>query len=292
MENLLITKKSQDYELLDSGDGEKLERFGEVVLSRPDPQALWSKRKTADVWGSVHARFSHEDGKGKWVAIKDFPKVWNVTLSDVTCTLKLSPFKHLGIFPEQSTHWRTMQETIQKHFVAGRKLSVLNLFGYTGGASVACARAGAEVCHVDASESAVKWSKTNREASRLSEDSIRFIVDDARKFVEREIRRGKKYDIVIMDPPIYGRGSKNELWKIEDDLVPFLSKIKKVISDKPVAILLNGYASGYSHVAYKQLLEGVTEGLDGQVFSGELAIEESESKRLLPCGIYTKWESE
>lgn len=288
---ILITQPSQNYELLDSGEGEKLERYGEVVLSRPDPQALWAKSLSPEAWKNVYAEFSHEDSRGKWNIIKDIPPSWNITLSNVTCSLKLSPFKHVGIFPEQLVHWVWLQEIIKTHIDSGKKVSVLNLFGYTGGASIAAAHAGAEVCHVDASESAVRWSKINRDMSGLPDDSVRFIVDDARKFVEREIRRGKKYDIIIMDPPLYGRGSKNELWKIENDLVPLLSKIKKLISPNPIAILLNGYASGYSHIAYKQALEKITKDLNGTLSSGELAIAQSHSDRLLPCGIFAKWES-
>ncbi len=299
----LITQSSTNYELLDSGEGEKLERYGDVVLLRPDPQALWAKSLSPDVWRDVHAVFEHEGTRGKW-QIKspaEWQEKWQVTLAGVTCVLKLSPFKHVGLFPEQSAHWTWLADVIKKNSgtngtdttVASeqKKISVLNLFGYTGGASVACALAGADVTHVDASESAVKWSKLNRTASGLPDDAIRFIVDDARKFVEREIRRGKTYNIILLDPPVYGRGAKNELWKIEDDLVPFLSKIKKILSPEPLVVLLNGYASGYSHIAYAQALASVTAHLPGTLTSGELTIQESSpASRLLPCGIFAKWQ--
>ena len=293
----LITKPTAEYELLDSGEGEKLERYDAVILVRPDPQALWARSLSRDVWSNAHAVFVHEGSRGKWnikkSATEHIQEKWQVQLSGVICTLKLSPFKHVGIFPEQSVHWTWLSEIITKHLQEGRKkISVLNLFGYTGGASIAAALAGATVTHVDASESTVAWSKLNRAASGLPDDAIRFIVDDARKFVEREIRRGNTYDIIILDPPIYGRGAKNELWKIEDDLVPLLSKIKKLLSSEPIAVLLNGYAAGYSHVAYAQTLASVTDKLGGTLTSGELMIEESSpSARLLPCGIFAKWVS-
>ena len=297
----LVTKKSVDYELLDSGEGMKLERYGAVVLSRPDPQVLWAKALPESEWQKAHVVFEHEGARGKWHVKKDmstgWQENWRVALANVTCVLKLSPFKHIGLFPEQSAHWAWLQGKIKTESDRrsktgdGAKVSVLNLFGYTGGASVACALAGADVTHVDASESAVKWGKQNRDASGLSMDAIRFLVDDARKFVEREVRRGKIYDIIILDPPVYGRGSKNELWKIENDLVPFLSKIKKILSPQPLAVLLNGYAAGYSHIAYEQALAACVAGCSGTLSSGELTIEESSmSARLLPCGIFAKWE--
>ena len=285
-----ITESSAEYELLDSGNGEKLERYGAVVLSRPDPQVLWQKQLPESEWKKANAVFEHSGTHGKW-RVSEMPESWNITLAGVTCMLKLSPFKHVGLFPEQSVHWMWLSEKIKKEIATGRKISVLNLFGYTGGASIACALAGAEVTHVDSSESSVAWAKMNRDASGLAQDAIRFIVDDARKFVEREIRRGKKYDIVLMDPPTYGRGAKNELWKIETDLSPFLSRITQIFSENPVAILLNGYASGYSHVAYKQVLDGIVSSLGGEVSSGELGIRESNTSRILPCGIFAKWEN-
>jgi len=289
-----ITQTSKDYELLDSGGGEKLERYGAVVLSRPDPQALWQKSKGDDAWKDVHAVFEHGKTSGKWKTLKNIPTPWHVALGGVTVDLKLSPFKHVGLFPEQSVHWVWLQDLITKKQkdVEGKKISILNLFGYTGGASIACALSGGEVTHVDASESAVKWSKINRDASGLPADAIRFIVEDARKFVEREIRRGKTYDIIILDPPAYGRGAKDELWKIEDDLIPFLARLKKLVSPKPLALLLNGYASGYSHIAYKQALADITSDLKGNIVSGELCIRESQTIRVLPCGIFARWESE
>lgn len=290
IDKILVVKPSVDYELLDSGSGEKLERYGNVVLSRPDPQVLWPKRLPQDVWQKADAVFEHAATHGKWKSLTTIPADWSITLGSVTCTLKLSPFKHVGVFPEQSAHWEWLAEKIQTELKSRASVSVLNLFGYTGGASIACAKAGAHVTHVDASESSVKWAKANRDASELSEDSIRFLVDDARKFVEREIRRGSTYDIIILDPPAYGRGAKNELWKLEDDLVPFLERLQKIISADPVAVILNGYASGYSHVAYAQALSSIVPHT-GNLSSGELAIQESGTERLLPCGIFARWEN-
>ncbi|MES2213679.1 MAG: class I SAM-dependent methyltransferase [Patescibacteria group bacterium] len=289
-EKMLIARSSVDYELLDSGDGEKLERYGGVLLSRPDPQALWQKLLSREVWNSAHARFERASTGGKWKMLKDIPDVWNVTLEGVTCTVQLSSFKHVGIFPEQSPSWKWLQEKIKKETDSGRKVSVLNLFGYTGGASIACALAGAEVCHVDSSEYAVDLAMKNRDASGIAQAPIRFIVDDVRKFVEREIKRGNTYDVILMDPPVYGKGAKDEVWKIEEDLLPLLVRIQKIISPQPVAVVLNGYASGYSHVTYAQMLESAVGGRWGTISSGEMAIQESDSKRLLPCGIFARWE--
>lgn len=279
-----------DYELIDSGDGYKLERFGDVRIARPDPQVLWKKRLSPDEWNNVSAVFEHVSGRGKWNIKKELPESWKVSLGGITFQLEQAGFKHVGVFPEQAVHWKWLKEKIEQRVGEGKKVSVLNLFGYTGGASLACGLAGASVCHVDASEGAVDMAYANRDASGLTDKPIRFIVDDVRKFVEREIKRGNKYDVIVMDPPVYGKGIKNEIWKIEDDLEPFLSRTMKLLSDNPLAVLLNGYASGYSHVTYKQLLLGVAPH-SGTVVSGEIALKESGGEgRLLPCGIFARWE--
>ena len=219
--------------------------------------------------------------------MNQIPDNWQISFDEINFNLELLPSKHLGVFPEQSCNWKWLGEKIKSE---NRKVSVLNLFGYTGGSTLACAKVGAEVCHVDASKFAVDLAMKNRDLSGLSKSPIRFIVDDVRKFVEREIKRGNKYDIVIMDPPVYGKGLKKEVWKIEEDLMPLLSRVQKIISSDPVAIILNGYASGYSHITYKQMLESVTKDSGGGVFSGELSIKESSSDHLLPCGIFARWE--
>ncbi|MFA5888916.1 MAG: class I SAM-dependent methyltransferase [Candidatus Paceibacterota bacterium] len=304
IDNILITEKSVDYELLDSGEGEKLERYGKVVLSRPDPQAIWSKSLPESEWKKADAVFSRVGTTGKWEVVASSKHLaskggfWNIQLDNLTFQLQLLPSKHIGVFSEQSEQWKWLEEKIVSRISPERSegnktykaqaTTVLNLFGYTGGASLACARAGAEVCHVDSSEFAVDLAHTNMKLSGLSDKKIRFIVDDVRKFVEREIKRKKKYDVIILDPPIYGKGTKKEVWKVEDDLLPFLLHLKNIISDNPLAIVLNGYASNYSSITYVQLLE--TLKLKGKITHGELAIKESSAGRLLPCGIFARWE--
>lgn len=285
---ILVTSKSKDYELLDSGDGQKLERYGEYVLSRPDTQAIWEKKLSEDEWNRADATFSHGAKSGKWSAKKDIKDSWSIFLNDVSFSLSLLPSKHLGVFPEQSAQWSWIEEKIKSRISVGKKVTVLNLFGYTGGASLVSAGAGAEVVHVDASKFAVDLAQKNLKISDLGDKPVRFIVDDVRKFIEREIKRGNKYDVVLMDPPVYGKGAKKEVWKIESDLAPFLSRIKMVLSNDPLAVVLNGYASVYSSQTYKNLLSEVTGGFGGELESGELGIQES-TGRILPCGIYSRW---
>ncbi len=213
---------------------------------------------------------------------------WNITLNDLVFSLSLLPSKHLGVFPEQSSQWVWIEEKIKSKVKSGKKIKVLNLFGYTGGASLVCVKAGAEVVHVDSSKFAVDLANKNLKLSGLSDKPVRFIIYDVRKFVEREIKRGNKYDVVLMDPPVYGKGTKKEIWKIETDLAPFLLKVKKIISSDPLAFILNGYASVYSALTYKNLLEKITNDIGGELSCGELVIEES-SGRALPCGIYSRW---
>lgn len=289
MENILITEKSADYELLDSGGGEKLERYGKVILSRPDPQAIWPKLMSEIEWKKANAVFTRTGTIGKWQINKEVPEPWGISLEGLSFSLKLLPSKHLGLFPEQSAQWKWLTEKIKNS--SKKNISVLNLFAYTGGASLACAKAGANVCHVDASKFTVDLAHINMGDSKLSDKKIRFIVDDARKFVEREIKRGNKYDIILMDPPVYGKGAKGESWKIEEDLMPLLSRIKNILSVAPLAIVLNGYASGYSAVTYAQMLSVIIADLKGSISSGELAIKESSGGRLLPCGIFARWEN-
>ncbi len=285
---ILVTKKSKDYELLDSGEGQKLERYGEYILSRPDTQAIWQKKLGNTEWEKADAVFSHGTKSGKWNAKGKIKENWLVNLNDVVFSLELLPSKHLGVFPEQSSQWSWIEDKIKSRISSGQKVKVLNLFGYTGGASLVSAKAGAEVVHIDASKFAVDLAQKNLKLSNLGEKSVRFIVDDVRKFVEREIKRGNKYDVVLMDPPVYGKGAKKEVWKIEEDLSPFLSKISKIISPDPLAIVLNGYASVYSAQTYRNLLENSFGDLGGEISFGEMSIEES-SGRFLPCGIFARW---
>ena len=301
MEEILITEKSRDYELLDSGDGQKLERYGSVVLSRLDPQVLWPKTLGEEQWQRADAIFTRTAVSGKW-SIKDKMsktlfdiKGWQVTLEGITFGLKLLPSKHVGVFPEQSAHWKWLTRIIQmRSNDTNEKIKVLNLFGYTGGATLACAKAGASVVHVDSSEWAVNTAKENAKLSGLSDKPIRFIADDVRKFVEREVKRGSKYDVIILDPPVYGKGEnkqkRKQIWKIEENLMPLLSRLKNIISSNPLAIILNGYSSGYSHITYAQMLSSVASDLAGKISSGQLAVKESASGKLLPSGIFAHWE--
>lgn len=281
----LITKPSADYELIDSGNGEKLERYGKYVMRRPDPQALWNKTLSESEWKSADAIFLAD--KKVWKKKNEqMQNEWQISFGKIKFNIKPTAFKHTGVFPEQESNWKWIEEKIKN---SGRKLKILNLFGYTGGATLAALSAGAEVVHVDGSKSAVSWAKENAELSDLDKKPVRWIIDDARKFVMREIKRGERYDGIIMDPPSFGRGGKGEIWKIEDNFLPLLSECAKVLSDNPVFFLINGYAAGYSAIAYYNALKPLMEKYGGNFELGELAIEESKAKRLLPCGIFVRW---
>ena len=289
---IITTKPSPDYELIDSGEGEKLERYGQIILSRPDPQALWFKNKPKE-WAKVDGFFSRSARDARWEFKKNVPADWTMELNDLQFLIKPSAFKHVGVFPEQLENWKWLGQQVksQKSKVksTNERVSVLNLFGYTGGATLACAKAGAEVCHVDGSKVAINWAKENARLSGLADKPIRWILDDAVAFVKREIKRGRKYDGIIMDPPAFGHGPEGELWKIEDDFLPFLNLCFEVLSDTPLFVLINGYASGYSSLAYENCLRPLMEKFGGEIEKGELAIEETKSGRLLPCGIFARW---
>lgn len=286
--SLEITKPSKEYELLDSGDGEKLERYGKIVFRRPDPQALWTKSLNIQEWNKAQASFNREGKKGDWNLKGNIPERWQIEFGDLKLWIRPTSFKHTGLFPEQLPNWDWMREKIT---ATKRNVNVLNLFGYTGGASIAAAQAGASVVHVDGSKVAIQWGKDNAKASGLEDKPIRWILDDARTFVKREIKRGNKYDGILLDPPAFGHGPKKELWKIEDDLPELLKLCAEIMSDKPLFFLINGYASGYSSVAYENNLKQLFEKCGGEFEKGELAIEESKSGKLLPCGIFSRWSS-
>lgn len=269
------------YELIDSGEGEKLERFGDFVLRRPDPQALWGENLPKSEWNNAHARFD-----AKWRFKTKLPDRWRIELHGLDFWIKPTPFKHVGVFPEQISNWEWMEGIISK---ASGKVSILNLFGYTGGATLAALKSGASVTHVDSSKTSVTWAKDNAILSGLEKSPARWIVDDAKVFVKREAKRGVKYDGIVMDPPSFGRGAKGEVWKIENDLLPLMHLCWKILSDKPLFFLLNGYASGYSHFAYRNCLLSLTKDLNGLVESGELGIKESGAGRILPAGIFSRW---
>ena len=284
--SILKTQASKDYELIDSGNEEKLERYGKYILRRPDPQALWEKSVSGEEWQKADAFFYSSKERKGWKKNKDMQDEWQISFGDLKFNIKPTAFKHTGVFPEQESNWTWTIEKIKK---AGRPIKVLNLFGYTGGATLACLSAGAEVVHVDGSKASVNWAKENAELSGLDKKPVRWIVDDARKFVLREIKRGEKYDGIIMDPPSFGRGGKGEIWKIEDELLNLLENCSKILSDNPLFFLVNGYAAGYSAQAYKNALTPIVEKFGGEMEIGELTIEETKSGRLLPCGIFARW---
>lgn len=287
---ILITRNESDYELLDSGDGKKMERYGKYTLARPDPQALWEPMKTKSAWSEADAIFTRSGKDVKWNKKKDLPESWNINFAGLSFEIRPTTFKHTGLFPEQAENWNWIQEVLKnarRPAVAAPK--VLNLFGYTGGASLAAAKAGADVTHVDGSKMAITWARKNQELSELSEKPIRWILDDATVFLKREKKRGQTYDAIIMDPPAFGHGPKGEVWKIEDQFSELMKLCLSVLSEKPIFFLINGYASGYSPIAYRNNLLPLTEKFGGTIEIGELAIEESGTDRLLPCGIFARW---
>jgi len=288
---ILVTKQSADYELIDSGNGEKLERYGKYVLRRPDPQAIWIKDMSEGKWKNADAYFFRDEDKKGWKKNREMQNEWQISLGELKFNIKPTAFKHTGVFPEQEPNWNWIKDRIKNHEsrITNQPIRVLNLFGYTGGATLAALSAGAEVTHVDSSKSAVTWAKENAEISGLSKKPVRWLIDDVRKFVMREIKRGVKYDGIIMDPPSFGRGAKSEIWKIEDDLPKLLEECSKILSDEPAFFLINGYASGYSSIAYYNLIHPMFEKHGGQFEMGELSIEEWVSKRLLSCGIFARW---
>ena len=282
----LITKSSAGYELIDSGGEEKLERFGGVLLARPDPQALWEKKLVTSQWGVANGKFEREGKDGKWVGRSDLPKSWEIEFGGLKFLIKPTSFKHTGLFPEQLSNWQWGSELIKN---AGREVSVLNIFGYTGGATLAAAQAGASVTHVDASKTAVAWARENAKLSGLEDKPVRWITEDAITFLKREIKRGKKYDAIIMDPPAFGHGPGGELWKFEENFLELLKLCAELLSEKPLFVLINGYAAGYSPLAFAYNLESFVKKFGGSIEYGDLAIAESNSDRVLPAGIFARW---
>ena len=282
--------KWRDYELIDCGRGEKLERWGKYTLVRPDPQALWNTPRENPLWRRHDARYARSStGGGAWEK-KELPERWTVGYGNLTFNIKPMNFKHTGLFPEQAANWDWAGEQIRK---AGRPVSVLNLFAYTGGASVACAAAGASVCHVDAAKGMVAWAKENAKSSGLEDAPIRWIIDDCGKFVEREIRRGRRYDGVIMDPPSYGRGPSGEIWKLEENLYPFVELVAGVLSDAPLFFIINSYTTGLAPSVLTYLLESiVTKRHGGRTESGELGLPVTDTGLVLPCGATGRWRAD
>ena len=277
----------KDYELLDCGGGEKLERWGDKLLVRPDPQAIWNTPRAHRGWKKPDARYARSSsGGGQW-ADKSVPQRWQVGYRDLTFNVGLMNFKHTGVFPEQAANWDFAREQIQQ---AGRPVSVLNLFAYTGGATIACAAAGAEVVHVDAAKGMVERAGENARLSGLT-GGIRYIVDDCKKFVQREIRRGNKYDAVIMDPPSYGRGPKGEIWKIEDSIHACIKLCTNLLSDKPLFFLVNSYTTGLAPAVLTYMLATELRKYRGTVESQEIGLPVSDTGLILPCGASGRWEA-
>lgn len=283
-----VAENWKDYEVIDTSNGEKLERWGKYILLRPDPQVLWNTPKKNPAWKKLNAHYHRsKKGGGEWEFF-DLPEQWSIHYKDLTFHLKPFSFKHTGLFPEQAANWDWFSELIKN---ASRPIKVLNLFAYTGGATCAAAKAGASVTHVDASKGMVTWAKENAQASGLSDAPIRWIVDDCVKFVEREIRRGNHYDAIIMDPPSYGRGPKGEIWKIEEKIHPFIALCQQLLSDKPLFFLVNSYTTGLAPAVLSYLISTeVVTMHGGTVVSDEIGLPVSDNGLILPCGAAGRWE--
>lgn len=288
---MITAQHWKDYELLDTGNGDKLERWGNYVLRRPDPQVIWTIDEENAIWKKADAQYLRsKTGGGEWQFNKKLPERWVIQYRELKFYVKAMGFKHTGIFPEQAVNWDWMMQKIQE---ANRPINVLNLFSYTGAATVACAAAGAQVCHVDAAKGMVALAKENLELSGLGDKPVRFIVDDVVKFVQREQRRGKQYDAIIMDPPSYGRGANGEVWNIEESLFALLQDCLKILSPQPLFFLINSYTTGFSPTIMQNLLHKTMlhQFPNGKLSCDEIGLPETRSGLVLPCGIYGRWES-
>ncbi|MCC8023567.1 MAG: class I SAM-dependent methyltransferase [Clostridiales bacterium] len=283
------SKEWKDYELLDCSGGERLERWGKQILIRPDPQVVWNTERTHPLWREADARYHRsKTGGGQWEQYRKLPERWPIAYQDLTFQVKPMGFKHTGLFPEQAVNWEYLRQTIRS---AGREIRVLNLFAYTGGATIACLAERAHVVHCDASRGMVSWAKENAVSSGLADRSVRWIVDDCAKFVQREIRRGNTYDIIVMDPPSYGRGPGGEVWKLEDEIYGFIQLCAGVLSKEPLAFLVNSYTAGLSPSVMKYMLEAViAKQSGGRVSSSEIGLPVSGGGSVLPCGATAIWE--
>ena len=285
-----VADKWQDYELIDCSCGERLERWGNVTLIRPDPQVIWKTPKKNPLWKNADAIYHRsQSGGGKWEIRNKIPDFWTIDYRDLKFNIKTMGFKHTGLFPEQAVNWDYTAEIIKN---ANRPVKVLNLFSYTGGATVSALKAGASVVHVDASKGMTQWAKENAVSSGVQDMPVRWIVDDCIKFVEREIRRGHKYDIIIMDPPSYGRGPGGEVWKLENEIYNFVDLCKGVLSDDPLMVLINSYTTGLSPSVMEYILGAVIkEKFGGKVKGSEIGLRASENGLILPCGASAIWSS-
>ena len=278
----------KDYEILDMANGEKLERWGDFILIRPDPQIIWKEKSFKEKWGQANARYNRSNkGGGSWEYKKRLPESWQIKYKNLKFNIKPMGFKHTGLFPEQAVNWDWMIDKIKNE---NREIKVLNLFAYTGGATVACLSAGASVCHVDSSKGMTLWAKENVESSGLKDRPVRFIVDDVIKFVQREIRRGNKYDAIVMDPPSYGRGKNGEVWQFEENIFDLVNLCTEVLSDNPLFFLINSYTTGISSKVLENILNLNMKKYKGKITSGEIGLPMKNSNLVLPCGIYGRWE--
>ncbi len=286
-----IAENWKDFSIIDTSDNEKLEKWGDIVLVRPDPQIIWKSEHKSPLWNTPHAHYHRSNqGGGAWEYKKKIPESWLIDYRGLKFNIKPTGFKHTGLFPEQAVNWDFMMEKIEK---AGRPINVLNLFAYTGGATLACAKAGANVTHVDASKGMVAWARENAASSSLSDRPIRWIVDDCEKFVAREIKRGKRYDAIIMDPPSYGRGPNGEVWKLEDCIYDLVKLCSGVMTDKPLFFLLNSYTTGLSPSVMAYLLgEILGTKFGGNVTADEIGLPVELSGYALPCGSSAIWQAE
>ncbi len=279
----------KDYEIIDCSDGERLERWGDILLIRPDPQALWNTERKNPLWKKAHARYLRSNqGGGAWQFYKKIPEVWQIGYRDLRFNLKPMGFKHTGVFTEQACNWDLVADIIEK---SGRDdVKVLNLFAYTGAATISALKSGASVCHVDASKGMVQWAKENAVATGVADRSVRWIVDDCMKFVAREIRRGNKYDIIIMDPPSYGRGPGGEVWKLENEIYGFVDQCKELLTDKSLAVLINSYTAGVSPAVMSYILNStVSKQFGGKAYADEIGLPVTDSGLVLPCGSTAVW---
>ena len=286
---MTLSNEWKDYEIIDTSNGEKLERWNNIYLLRPDPQIIWDNGKLIENYDNINAVYYRSNkGGGHWENLKATPVEWQVNYKNLTFNIKQMGFKHTGLFPEQAANWDFMIDKIKK---SGRDIKVLNLFAYTGGASVACLSAGASVVHVDSSRGMVDWAKENVKSSGLEDRPIRYLVDDVVKFVKREIRRGNKYDAIVMDPPSYGRGSNGEVWDIEKDLFNLVNLCTEILSDDPLFFIINSYTTGLSKEVLVNVLK-LTVGkiYDGDIYSDEIGLPIKNSDLVLPCGIYGRFE--
>lgn len=282
------SKHLKDYELLDMANGEKLEKWGKYILIRPDPQIVWDKKTNPELWKKADARYIRSNkGGGHWEKLKKIADDWQINYRDLCFNIKPMGFKHTGLFPEQSINWDYMIDKISKAKKNIKEIKVLNLFSYTGGATVACLHAGASVCHVDSSQGMVNWAKENVVSSGLKDAKVRFLVDDVVKFVKREIRRGNKYDVIIMDPPSYGRGKNGEVWNIEKDFANLIQLCNQLLSDAPLFMLVNTYTGGLSGTIIQNVVQMYVTKKISNISFDEIGLKQKNSDIFLPCGITT-----